>query len=111
MQPWSGDNHLRIVSGDYPLQKFILSGKYVAHSDLRILPNGHVIEDIIDVLHLTREVVKSVAGAWEIVEQTQIANEIDLPFLKRKEQKIILRMAELSHEIRASEMMVSFCCL
>lgn len=72
--------------------------------------NG-LIEDIIDVLHLTREVVKSVAGAWEIVEQTQVANEIDLPFLKRKEQKIILRMAELSHEIRASEMMVSFCCL
>lgn len=68
--------------------------------------NG-LVEDIIDVLHLTREVVKSVAGAWEIVEQTQVANEIDLPFLKRKEKKIILRMAELSNEIKASEMMVS----
>jgi hypothetical protein len=70
-------------------------------------PTEAVIEDIIDILALTKEVIKTVAGTWEIVEQTQLGNDIDLPFLKRKEQKIIQRMSELSNEIRNTEMMVN----
>lgn len=67
-----------------------------------------VVEDIIDILQLTKEVIKTIAGTWEIVEQSKLANEIDLPFLKLKEQKIIQRMSELSTEIRNTEMMVTF---
>lgn len=66
-----------------------------------------VIEDILDILALTKDVIKTIAGTWEIVDQTGVANDIDLPFLKRKEQKIILRMAELSNEIKNTEMMVN----
>lgn len=66
-----------------------------------------VIEDILDVLALTKEVIKAVAGTWEIVEQTKLGADIELPFLKRKEQKIIMRMVELSNEIRNTEMMVT----
>lgn len=87
------------------LQKIVL----IAILSLTLYPSNKVdavLEDVIDILALTKEVVTAVAGTWKIVEQTQIGNDIDLPFLKRKEQKIIMRMAELSNEIKNTEMMV-----
>jgi hypothetical protein len=67
--------------------------------------NG-LIEDVIDVLHLAREVIKTVSSTWELAEQTGVTNEIDLPFMQRKEKKIISKMAELTHEFRNAEMNV-----
>jgi hypothetical protein len=65
-----------------------------------------LIEDVIDVLHLGREVIKTISSTWELAEQTGVTNEIDLPFMQRKEKKIISRMAELTQEFRAAEMNV-----
>lgn len=87
------------------LQKIVL----IAILSFTLCPNNEanaLIEDVIDILALTKEVVSAVAGTWKIVEQTKLGNDIDLPFLKRKEQKIIMRMAELSNEIKNTEMMV-----
>lgn len=62
-----------------------------------------LIEDVLDVLRLTKEIVSSIAGTWQFVEQTPLKNEIDLPFMKRKEQKILLKMTEVSRQIELTE--------
>lgn len=67
-----------------------------------------LVEDVIDVLHLGREVIKTISSSWELADQVGVTNEIDLPFLKRKEKKILSRMAELSQEFRNTEMQVRF---
>lgn len=66
-------------------------------------PTNALIEDALDVLRLTKEVVSSIASTWQIVEQTPLKNEIDLPFMKRKEQKILLKMTEVSRQIELTE--------
>lgn len=65
-----------------------------------------LVEDVIDVLYLGREVIKTISNTWELAEQVGITNEIDLPFMQRKEKKIFSRMAELTQEFRNAEMMV-----
>lgn len=65
-----------------------------------------LVEDVIDVLYLGREVIKTISSTWELADQVGVTNEIDLPFMKRKEKKIFSRMAELSEEFRNAEMMV-----
>lgn len=67
--------------------------------------NG-LIEDVIDVLYLSREVIKTISSTWELADQVGVTNEIDLPFMQRKEKKIFARMAELTQEFRNAEMMV-----
>ena len=66
-----------------------------------------LVEDVIDVLYLTREVIKTISSTWELADQVGATNEIDLPFLKRKEKKILSRMVELSQEFKNTEMIVS----
>ena len=66
-----------------------------------------LVEDVIDILHLGREVIKTISSTWELADQVGgISNDIDLPFLKRKEKKILSRMAELSQEFKNAEMQV-----
>lgn len=65
-----------------------------------------LVEDVIDVLYLSREVIKTISSTWELADQVGVTNEIDLPFMKRKEKKILTRMVELSYEIKNTEMMV-----
>lgn len=67
-----------------------------------------LVEDVIDVLHLGREVIKTISSSWELADQVGVTNDIDLPFMKRKEKKILNRMAELSLEFKNAEMQVSF---
>lgn len=65
-----------------------------------------IIEDVIDVLHLSREVIKTISSSWELADQVGVTNEIDLPFMQRKEKKIFSRMAEITQEFKNAEMMV-----
>lgn len=69
-----------------------------------------LVEDVIDILYLGREVVKTISTTWELVDKAGITNEIELPFLKRKDKKILSRMAELSESFKKTEMTVSFIC-
>ena len=66
-----------------------------------------LVEDVIDVLYLGREVIKTISSTWELADQVGVTNDIDLPFMQRKEKKIFSRMAELTQEFRNAEMMVS----
>jgi hypothetical protein len=65
-----------------------------------------LVEDVIDILYLGREVIKTISSTWELADQVGVTNEIDLPFMQRKEKKIFSRMAELTQEFRNAEMMV-----
>lgn len=65
-----------------------------------------LVEDVIDVLYLGREVIKTISSTWELADQVGVTSEIDLPFMQRKEKKIFSRMAELAQEFRNAEMMV-----
>jgi hypothetical protein len=67
-----------------------------------------LVEDVIDVLYLGREVIKTISSTWELADQVGVTNDIDLPFMKRKEKKILTRMAELSQEFKNAEMTVNF---
>lgn len=66
-------------------------------------PTLGLIEDVIDVLHLTKEIIGAISGAWRLVDQAPLTNDIDLPFLKRKEQKILNKMSEVSQQIELTE--------
>uniref|UniRef100_A0A336MDK9 CSON015015 protein n=1 Tax=Culicoides sonorensis TaxID=179676 RepID=A0A336MDK9_CULSO len=71
---------------------------------LLTLPHCYaVIEDVLDVLRLSKEIVSSIAGTWNLVEQTPLTNDIDLPFLKRKEKKILLKITEVQRRIDLTE--------
>jgi hypothetical protein len=75
--------------------------------------NNHVnalVEDVIDILHLGREVIKTISNTWELADQAGVTSDIDLPFMKRKEKKILSRMAELTQEFRNAEMNVRELC-
>lgn len=65
-----------------------------------------LVEDVIDVLYLGREVIKTISSTWELADQVGVTSDIDLPFMQRKEKKIFSRMAELTQEFRNAEMMV-----
>lgn len=67
-----------------------------------------LVEDVIDILYLGREVIKTISSTWELADQVGVTNEIDLPFMQRKEKKIFSRMAELTEEFRNAEMMVKY---
>lgn len=62
-------------------------------------PTSALIEDILDVIKLSKEVTSSLLETWEIIEQTHAVNEVDIPFYKVKEKKILSRMAELTRQI------------
>lgn len=69
----------------------------------QLVPATAIVEDILDVIKLGKEVTSSLLETWEIIEQTHKGNEVDIPFYKIKEKKILSRMSELSRQIDVVE--------
>lgn len=70
---------------------------------LSVKPTTAIIEDVIDVIRLGKEVTSSVLETWQFVEQTNLVNEVEVPFLKQKQKKILTRMTDLSRQIALVE--------
>lgn len=70
---------------------------------LSMKPSTALIEDVIDVIRLGKEVTSSVLETWHFVEQTNLVNEVEVPFLKQKQKKILTRMTDLSRQISLVE--------
>lgn len=68
--------------------------------------NG-LVEEAIDIIKLGKEVTVSLLETWDIIEQTHMVNEVDIPFYKKKEKKILSRMTELSRQLDLAELEVS----
>lgn len=70
-----------------------------------------LVEDTIEVLKLGKEIVTGLLQTWKLIDQTDIG-DIQLPFLKEKQAKILSRISELGRKIDMVENQVShFLCL
>lgn len=62
-----------------------------------------IIDDVLDVIHIGKEVATGVLQAWDIVEQTNFGDQIDLPITREKHKKVLRRLKELSRQIEMAE--------
>lgn len=68
-----------------------------------------IIEDVIDIIKLGKDVTEGVLETWELVDQTHlISGGVDYPFYKKQQKKILNRMNELSRQIDNAEAEVIF---
>lgn len=70
-------------------------------------PSAGLVEEALDIIKLGKDVTVSILETWDIIEQTHMVNEVDIPFYKKKEKKILSRMTELSRQIDMAELEVS----
>ncbi|XP_036317793.1 uncharacterized protein LOC118732782 isoform X2 [Rhagoletis pomonella] len=66
-------------------------------------PADAVIEDVLDIIHVVKEVTVGVLKAWDIVQQSQIAQSIELPLMREKQRKVLKRLKEMSRQIDQAE--------
>lgn len=74
---------------------------------VKTTPSAALVEEAIDIIKLGKDVTVSILETWDIIEQTHLVNEVDIPFYKKKEKKILSRMTELSRKIDMAELEVS----
>lgn len=66
------------------------------------------LSDVIEVVQLGSDIVKSLLKTWDIIDQTNLGGgEVDIPILKKKEKKILSRIAEVTRQIANFEDEVS----
>lgn len=68
-----------------------------------------LVDDVIEVLKLGKDVTTSLLEAWDIIEQSTHNGEgdVEFPFRKTKQKKVLSRIAEVSREISKFETEVS----
>ncbi|KAL7744960.1 hypothetical protein ACLKA6_007231 [Drosophila palustris] len=66
-------------------------------------PTTAVIEDVLDVLHVVKEVTTGVLKAWDIVQSSPLAANIELPLMREKQRKVLQRLKEVSRQIDQTE--------
>lgn len=62
-----------------------------------------LIDDVIEVLKLGKEIGATLLETWDIVEQRSGDGGVELPFRKKREKKILNRLNEVSRKIAAFE--------
>lgn len=62
-------------------------------------PSNAIIEDVIEVIRFGKDITEGILQTWNIVEQTHVADDIDLPFIAQKQKKVLKRITELSRQI------------
>ncbi|XP_032594743.1 uncharacterized protein LOC6566309 isoform X1 [Drosophila grimshawi] len=69
----------------------------------RPTPTTAVIEDVLDVLHVVKEVTTGVLKAWDIVQSSPLAASIEFPLMREKQRKVLQRLKEVSRHIDDTE--------
>lgn len=69
-------------------------------------PTTAVIEDVVDILHVVKEVTSGVLKAWDIVQSSPLAANIEFPLMREKQRKVLQRLKEVSRQIDQSEAQV-----
>lgn len=62
-----------------------------------------VIEDVVEVVKLGKDIVSTLLETWNLVEQTNLGGSVELPFRKEKQKKILNRINEVSRKISTFE--------
>lgn len=70
---------------------------------LLCVPSYALIDDVIDVIHVAKELSSAVLKAWDIFESSPLSSDISLPISREKNKKILNRIKELSRQIDATE--------
>lgn len=70
---------------------------------LLCVPSNALIDDVIDVIHVAKELSSAVLKAWDIFESSPLSSDISLPISREKNKKILNRIKELSRQIDATE--------
>lgn len=66
-------------------------------------PSAALIEDVLDVLHVVKEVTTAVLKAWDIVKISTSNSDIDFPLMRDKQKKVLSRLREVSSQIIKTE--------
>ncbi|XP_054731039.1 uncharacterized protein LOC129239524 isoform X1 [Anastrepha obliqua] len=66
-------------------------------------PADAVIEDVLDIIHVVKEVTVGILKAWDIVQQSQFAQNIEFPLMREKQRKVLQRLKELGRQIDQTE--------
>lgn len=66
-------------------------------------PSNALIEDVLDVLHVVKEVTTAVLKAWDIVKISTADANIDFPLMRDKQKKVLSRLREVSSQIIKTE--------
>jgi len=66
-----------------------------------------LIEDVLDIIHVVKEVTSGVLKAWDIVQSSPLAANIDFPLMREKQKKVLQRLKEVSKQIDNTEDQVS----
>lgn len=65
------------------------------------------IDDVIEVIQLAKTVTLGVVEVWDLVEQRNGGEGLDIPFRNQKQKKILSRVIDLSRRIDNVQMSVS----
>lgn len=67
-----------------------------------------LIDDVVEVVKLGKDIASTLLETWNLVEQTNLGGGVELPFRKEKQKKILNRINEVSRKINSFEDEVSF---
>lgn len=65
------------------------------------------IDDAIEIIQLGKAITSSVLEVWDLVEQRNVGQGLDLPFRNQKQKKILSRVIDLSRKMDNVESTVS----
>ncbi|XP_030567504.1 uncharacterized protein LOC115767384 isoform X1 [Drosophila novamexicana] len=66
-------------------------------------PTAALIEDVLDIIHVVKEVTTGVLKAWEIVQSSPLAASIEFPLMREKQRKVLQRLKMVSQQIDETE--------
>lgn len=62
-----------------------------------------LLDDVIEVVKLGKDIVSTLLETWHLVEQTNVDGGVELPFPKGKQRKILNKINEVSRQIKLFE--------
>lgn len=61
------------------------------------------IDDAIEIIQLGKAITNSVVEVWDMVEQTNVGQGMDIPFRNQKQKQILKRIVDLAKKVDAVE--------
>lgn len=66
-------------------------------------PVDALVEDVIEVLKLGKDITSTLLETWNIVDQTHNGDDVQLPFRNKRQKEILKRINEVSEQINRFE--------
>lgn len=66
-------------------------------------PTEAVLDDVIEVMKLGKDIASTLLETWNLVEQTHNGDDVQLPFQNKRQKEILKRINEVSGQINRFE--------